>query len=395
MSVQPLARPSTATRGRPLRAVDFARAPFLVIWETTQSCALACRHCRASAQPGRDPRELTTVEGFRLIDQVAEMGTPILILSGGDPVNRPDLFELVRHGKARGLRMATIPAATDCLTRELVQELKASGLDQMAVSIDFPRAALHDAFRGVPGAFAKTMRAVEWAHEVGLPLQVNTTVCGDTAPFLEEMADFVQGLGIVFWEVFFLVPMGRGSVLTGLSASECERLFEVIYRVQKKEGFIVKVTEAPHYRRHVAQREMKDEGAPSARPQGLAAMPARLTQSEGPGHTVGLAPRGVNSGNGFLFVSHLGEIMPSGFLPIPVGNVREMPLASAYREAPLFRQLRTPSSYKGRCGRCEFRDICGGSRSRAYGLTGDPFETDPWCSYVPGVPGGGAPRLED
>jgi radical SAM protein len=366
-----------------LRPVDFARAPFLVIWETTQSCALACRHCRASAQPGRDPGELTTEEGFSLVDQVAEMGTPILILSGGDPVNRPDLLELIRHGKSRGLRMATIPAATDCLTRELVHSLKQAGLDQMAVSLDFPRAELHDAFRGVPGAFAKTMEAVGWAHEAGLPLQVNTTVCGDTAPYLEEMAGFVQGLGIVFWEVFFLVPMGRGSLLAGLSASECERLFEVIYRVQKKEGFVVKVTEAPHYRRHVAQREMKDEGLASARPEGLAVMPERLTRSEGPGHTVGLAPRGVNSGNGFLFVSHRGEIMPSGFLPIPVGNVREMKVAHAYRDAPLFRQLRTPSIFKGRCGRCEFRDICGGSRSRAYGLTGDPFETDPWCSYEP------------
>ena len=266
-----------------MRSVDFARAPFLVIWETTQSCALACRHCRASAQPGRDPRELTTEEGFGVIDQVAEMGTPIMILSGGDPVNRPDLLDLIRHGKGRGLRMATIPAATDCLTRELVVSLKDAGCDQMAVSLDFPRAELHDGFRGVPGAFEKTMQAVEWAHEVGLPLQVNTTVCGDTAPYLEEMAEFVQGLGIVFWEVFFLVPMGRGSVLTGLSAAECERLFEVIYRVQKKDGFIVKVTEAPHYRRHVAQREMKDEGRPTARPHGLAAMPARLTRLRGPG----------------------------------------------------------------------------------------------------------------
>lgn len=366
-----------------LRSIDFAVSPFLVIWETTQACALVCRHCRASAQPGRHPGELTTSEGLHLIDQVAGMGTPIMILSGGDPVNRPDLLDLVRHGKSRGLRMATIPAATDCLTRELVQSLKASGLDQMAVSLDFPRAEQHDAFRGVPGAFAKSMQAVEWAHEARLPLQVNTTVCGDTAPYLEEMAQFVRTLGIVFWEVFFLVPMGRGSVLAGLSASECERLFEVIYRVQKKEGFVVKVTEAPHYRRHVAQHEMKEAGALSARPEGLAAMPARLTRSEGPGHTVGLAPRGVNSGNGFLFVSHVGEIMPSGFLPIPVGNVREMAIADAYREAPLLRQLRTPSSFKGRCGRCEFRDICGGSRSRAYGLTGDPFETDPWCSYEP------------
>ncbi len=373
----------TETRPGPPRGVDFAQAPFLTIWETTRSCALACRHCRASAQPFRDPRELTTSEAFGLIDQVAEMGTPILILSGGDPVNRPDLFDLVRHGKSRGLRVATIPAATDCLTRQLVESLKDAGLDQMAVSLDFPRAELHDSFRGVPGAFTKTMQAVRWAHDVGLPLQVNTTVCGDTAPYLEEMADLVQGLGIGFWEVFFLVPTGRGSGLPGLTPSDCERLFEVIYRVQRREGFVVKVTEAPHYRRHVAQREMKEAGAPSARVDGLATMPARLTRSEGPGHTVGLAPRGVNAGNGFMFVSHTGEIMPSGFLPIPVGNVRELKLAKAYRESPLFLKLRTPSEFKGRCGRCEFRDICGGSRSRALGLTGDPFETDPWCAYQP------------
>ena len=252
----------------------------------------------------------------------------------------------------------------------------------MALCLDFPRPGLHDGFRGVPGAFAKTLEAVSWAHEASLPLQINTTVCGDTAPYLEEMAEFVQKLGIVFWEVFFLVPMGRGSVLAGLRASECERLFDVIYRIQKKCPFIVKVTEAPHYRRHVAQRELKEAGA-SARPEGAAAMPARLTQSEGPGHTVGLAPRGVNSGNGFLFVSHLGEIFPSGFLPIPVGNVRHMTLSEAYRQTDLFRRLRRPELLKGRCGRCEFRDICGGSRSRAFGLTGDPFETDPWCSYEP------------
>jgi radical SAM protein len=365
-----------------LRAVDFALSPFLVIWETTQACALACRHCRASAQPGRDPRELSLDEGRRVIDEVADMGTPLMVLSGGDPVNRPDLLDLIRHGKARALRMATIPAATDCLTRHLVRDLAEAGLDQMAVSLDFPRAEQHDAFRGVPGSFAKTMQAVEWAHEAGLPLQVNTTVCGDTAPYMEEMAEFVQGLGIVFWEVFFLVPMGRGTILTGLSASECERLFEVIYGLQKKGEFIVKVTEAPHYRRHVAQREMREAGR-SPRPIDQAQMPERLTQSEGPGHTVGLAPRGVNSGKGFLFVSHVGEIFPSGFLPIPVGSVREMSLAHAYRETDLFKKLRAPDLLKGRCGRCEFREICGGSRSRAFGLTGDPFESDPWCSYEP------------
>ncbi len=368
--------------GSLFQSVDFARAPFLVIWETTQACGLACRHCRASARPWRDPRELDTHEGYALIRQVADMGTPLLILSGGDPVNRPDLFELIRYSKTMGLRTATIPAATEALTRELVIHLKQSGLDQMALSLDFPRAELHDAFRGVPGAFAKTLEAAAWAREAGLPLQVNTTVCGDTAAYLEEMAAFVATLGIVFWEVFFLVPTGRGSELQGLSASECERLFDILYRAQKKGDFIVKVTEAPHYRRHVAQRERVAHGE-RERPRGAVAMPALLTTSEGPGHTVGLAPRGVNSGNGFLFVSHTGEIYPSGFLPIPAGNVRETTLGDTYRHSPLFRALREPTALKGRCGACEYAAICGGSRSRAFGLTGDHLASDPWCSYEP------------
>ena len=364
-----------------MRSVDFDVAPFLVIWETTQSCALACRHCRASARPWRDPLELTTEEGERLVRETAEMGTPLLVFSGGDPVNRPDLVDLIRCGKSYGLRTATIPAATESLSRDVVAKLKDAGLDQMALSLDFPRPDLHDAFRGVPGAFAKTLEAVGWAHELGLPLQINTTVCGDTAPYLEQMAAFVEGLGIVFWEVFFLVPMGRGSLLAGLEAAQCERLFDVIYRVQKKGTFIVKVTEAPHYRRHVAQRERR-EARESGRPQGIVGMPAVLTRSEGPGHSVGLAPRGVNAGNGFLFVSHRGDVFPSGFLPLSVGNVRQTSLAEAYR-SDLFRRLRTPDLLEGRCGRCEYRQICGGSRSRAFGLTGDPLETDPWCAYEP------------
>jgi AdoMet-dependent heme synthase len=377
-------RTSLLVRSAPVHGVDFQLAPFLVIWETTQACALACRHCRASARPYRDPRELTTEEGRRVIEQTAAMGTRILVLSGGDPVNRPDLLELIAHGKGQGLRMATIPAATERLDRDLVMGLKQAGADQMALSLDFPRAELHDGFRGVPGAFAKTMEAVAWAHEAALPLQINTTVCADTAPYLEEMAALVETLGIVFWEVFFLVPVGRGTLLGGLAPEQCEKLFSLLYGVQKKGAFIVKVTEAPHYRRHVAQREMRAKGEAS-RPTLPVAMPAVLTSSEGPGHTVGLAPRGVNSGNGFLFVSHEGEIYPSGFLPLSVGNVRSCSLAEAYRHSPLFRSLRDPGLLKGRCGRCEFREICGGSRSRAFGLTGDAFETDPWCAYDPAI----------
>jgi len=362
--------------------VDFSRAPFLVIWETTQACGLACRHCRASARPFRDVGELSTIEGFRVLDEIAAMGTPLVVLSGGDPLNRPDLMELIRHGKSLGLRVATIPAATEALTREVVEELKSAGLDQMALSLDYPRAALHDDFRGVQGAFDKTLAAAGWAREAGLPLQINTTVAAETAPYLEEMAGLVEELGVVFWEVFFLVPTGRGAVLSGLAPSEHERVFDLLYRTQKKGRFIVKVTEAPHYRRHVAQRERQAAGA-SARPSGPVAMPRILTTSEGPGHTVGLAPRGVNAGNGFLFVSHRGAIYPSGFLPLSVGNVRTLPLAEAYRESDLFRALRDPDRLQDRCGRCEFRSICGGSRARAFAMTGSLFAADPWCTYEP------------
>jgi len=363
-----------------LPAVDFDRAPFLVIWETTQACALACRHCRASARPWRDPLELSTDEGRRLIDGTAEMGTPIIVFSGGDPLSRPDLADLIAHAKRRGLRAATIPAATDALDRDAVFRIRDAGADQMALSLDFPDAASHDDFRGVEGAFEKTMEAVGWAHLAGLPLQINTTVCGMNASRLEEMADFVGRLDIVFWEVFFLVPMGRGAALGGLSASRCERLFDVLYRAQKSRRFVVKVTEAPHYRRHVALRQAG--GRPPA-PGPVAEMPALLTRSEGPGHTIGLAPRGVNAGNGFLFVSHQGDVYPSGFLPLKTGNVRQSTIAQLYRDHETFRALRDPDRLKGRCGRCEFRSICGGSRARAFALTGDAFATDPWCAYEP------------
>ena len=359
--------------------VDFEQAPFLVIWEITQGCDLVCRHCRASAQPGRDPHELTTEEGERLLADAKEMGTPVFILSGGDPAKRPDLCHLVRAGKDLGLRMGTIPAATPTLGRELVCGLKEAGLDQMALSLDFPRADLHDEFRGVRGAFAKTMQAVDWAHEVQLPLQINTTLCGQSAPYLSEMADCVRQLDIVFWEVFFLVPTGRGADLGGLTAEQCEELFAILYRVQKQEKFIVKVTEAPHYRRYVAQREQQESGtsAPGE------SMPQQLLRSEGPGHTVGLAPRGVNAGNGFVFVSHVGDVYPSGFLPVCAGNVRTQTLTDIYRNTEIFRTLRNPDLLLGRCGRCEYRAICGGSRSRALAVTDSYLATDPWCAYQP------------
>ena len=363
--------------------IDYDRTPFVLIWETTQACDLTCRHCRAAAQPNHHPGELSTAEGEDLLRQAASLGTPIFVLSGGDPLKRPDLFHLIRYGADLKMRMATIPAATPLLTEDVVRRLKDSGLDQMAQSVDFPRAELHDNFRGVPGAFAKSMQAIEWANKHHIPVQINTTLCGRSAPYLEEMIELIQRLGIVFWEVFFLVPMGRGVDLGGLTAAQCEEIFAVLYRVQKTSRFLVKVTEAPHYRRYVAQCEMAEKQE-SRRPHGpVQDLPDQLMRTEGPGHSIGLAARGVNSGNGFAFISHTGDVYPSGFLPVNAGNLRERRLASMYRDTELFKELRRPWEFKGVCGICEFNTICGGSRSRAYALTGDYLASDPWCAYQP------------
>jgi MoaA/NifB/PqqE/SkfB family radical SAM enzyme len=258
------------------------------------------------------------------------------------------------------------------------------------LSLDFPTAELHDSFRGVPGAFAKTMQAVEWAHRHELPLQINTTLGAESARHLPEMVELVKKLGIVFWEVFFLVPMGRGSTLTGLTARQCEEIFEVLYKVQKEESFLVKVTEAPHFRRYVVQKEWRTGAVPRPAGHPGGSLPEQLVRTEGPGHTIGLASQGVNAGNGFLFVSHIGEVYPSGFLPVSAGNFRVDELAKIYRDSVLFRKLRTPSGFRGVCGICEFNSFCGGSRSRAFALTGDPLASDPWCVYRP-APSAGDP----
>ncbi|MFQ5876437.1 MAG: TIGR04053 family radical SAM/SPASM domain-containing protein [Acidobacteriota bacterium] len=367
------------------RRVDYDRTPFLIIWETTQACDLTCRHCRASAEPHRHPRELSTGEGEDLLRQAAGMGTPIFILSGGDPLKRPDLYDLIRCGAGLGMRMATIPAATGLLTEGAIGRLKEAGLSQMALSLDFPTADLHDEFRGAPGAFDRTMRAIEWAHARDLPLQINTTITAASLPHLETMLRLVERLMVVFWEVFFLVPMGRASDLQGLTAAQCEEAFAILYRAQKRARFLIKVTEAPHYRRYVAQQEER-EGSDRA-PRRPGALPAQLVRTEGPGGSIGLAPRGVNAGNGFLFVSHTGEVFPSGFLPISAGNVRGASLASIYRDNEMFRKLRTPRELLGVCGACEYNAICGGSRSRAFALTGDFLASDPWCAHRPAVDG--------
>ncbi len=365
------------------RSFDFGRSPFLVIWEVTQACPLACRHCRAEAQERRDPGELTTAEGKGLLDQIRAMGTPVCVLSGGDPLKRPDLAELVRHGSAAGLRMATIPAASADLTRERIVDLKEAGLAQIAFSLDGPTAAKHDTFRQVPGTFDRTMRAARWAHELGLPLQINTTFTRDTFDDADAMIALVRELGIVFWEVFSLVPTGRGEALPPMTGPQHETLFAKLDALSKEVRFIIKVTEAPHYRRFVLERRAGGEGADVAGPASRSAIPAQLSRELSTGDSFGQRQKGINAGKGFCFVSHTGEVFPSGFLPISVGSVRGAPLAELYRESPLMVRLRDAGRLGGRCGRCEYADVCGGSRARAYAMTGDCLAEDPCCLYEP------------
>ncbi len=366
---------------RNIRDLDFSLTPFVAIWEVTRACDLACRHCRAEAINLRSPDELSTEEGYDLIDKIRSMGTHLLVLSGGDPVKREDIFDLIRYGALSGLRMATIPAATGSLTPGLVTKLKEAGLSQIAFSLDGPDRETHDTFRGTPGAFDLTIKGAWYARMAGLPLQINTTFGMHNIDHFDEIARLVKDLEVVFWEVFFLVPMGRGRLLQQMKAHQYERLFEKLYRFSKEVDFIVKITEAQHYRRYVMVREMKDRG-PNGKDDPVN-LPERLTRDFGPGGSIGLAPKGVNSGNGFVFISHTGEVFPSGFLPVSAGNVRNESIVDIYRKSPLFVGLRDYSKLKGKCGACEWKYICGGSRARAYALTGDYMESEPGCAFVP------------
>jgi AdoMet-dependent heme synthase len=346
--------------------VDFDRAPFLVIWEVTRACALACVHCRADAIARRDPRELTTEEGFALIDQVRSFGTPppLLVLTGGDPMWRKDLAQLVGHASRAGLTVALTPSGTAMPTRQRLAELKEAGLSRVAVSLDGPDPASHDAFRGIKGSYAYTLKIIEAVADLGLPLQINSTVSRRTLSLLPALAERVAGFPLTLWAVFFLVQTGRGASLEQITADECEEVLAFLDGLSRRAGFGIKTTEAPHYRRVQARHEQAGVGP-------------------GPGRRQLRAPRAVNDGNGFVFVDHVGDICPSGFLPMPRGNARAGRLVETYREDRVFRQLRDPDALGGRCGRCEWRAVCGGSRSRAFAATGDPFAEDPLCAYQP------------
>ena len=362
-----------------LADADFDQAPFTIAWELTRACAFACRHCRAEAQPRRHPEELTTEESFRLIDQIKEFGDPILVMTGGDPMMRRDLYDILAYAVQRGLRTSLTPTTTRLVTPNALARVREAGVRRVAVSIDGPSADVHDAFRGFPGSFEMALDIARDTVAAGLSLQVNTTVSRYNIRLLEEMMGLVAQLGVVQWSLFFLVPTGRASVTDMITAEAHELVFHWLYDLSRRVPFDIKSTAAPAYRRVVIQREQGKRSAAA----GERAAP--VLAGAGYRYRDGLdrPAKGVNDGKGFCFISHLGDVSPSGFLPLPAGNVRQQSVVDIYRSSPLFRSLRDTGALKGRCGRCEFRELCGGSRARAYALTGDHLAEDPSCVYQP------------
>ncbi len=357
-----------ASAARPdYTADDFPHSPLVAFYEVTRACNLLCRHCRAEAQPHSDPQELKPGTSLALIDDLARFPKPpLLVLTGGDPIKRRDIFEIVHHAVASGLKTAMTPSATKLVTSEAVQRLKTAGLHRLAVSLDGADAATHDNFRRVPGSFQRTLEIIADAAACGLPLQINTTIARHNFNQIDAIAEVLAAFPIVLWSVFFLVPTGRALADQRITPDEFELAFEKLYQQGLSRKYAIKTTEAPHYRRFVLEK-MK-QAAP---------------RTEDPTAQRPVMPNivGTNDGRGVMFISHIGEIFPSGFLPVLCGKFPRDSVVHTYQYAPLFVDLRNPEKLKGKCGACQYRDICGGSRARAYGLTGDPLAAEPDCLY--------------
>jgi radical SAM protein len=353
-------------RGAPGPSRDFRHSPLLVFYELTRACDLVCLHCRACAQAAPAADELSSGASRALLQQIADFPTrPLLVLTGGDPFKRPDLCGLVRHATNLGMQVAVTPSATPLVTREAIARLWHAGLSRLAVSLDGPDAASHDRFRGVAGSFERTLEIIKDARRLGLPVQVNTTLTPGNWERIEEFARLLDELQIALWSVFFLVPVGRGAALPRLSGQQVEAAFAQLWQEARRRSFPIKTTEAPHYRRFVAQQKGEDRDLPQPTPR------------------KGYAPLHTNDGKGILFVAHNGTIYPSGFLPIPAGVFPQDHIVEVYQKSPLFQSLRDPDRLEGKCRACEFRKLCGGSRARAYAMTGNPLAEEPDCTYRP------------
>ncbi len=373
---------------------DLSQRPFMVIWETTQACDLACRHCRAHAQPEAHPDQLSFEEGCRLIDQIIDFGkpNPLVILTGGDPFKRADIFDLTQYASSRGLPVALSPSGTPLLSGENLAKLKDAGCRAISLSLDASCPEIHDTFRGVPGSFDWTIGGWKMAQSLGLKLQINTTVTRHNLFDLPKIFALVREMGAMTWSVFFLVPTGRGQAEDEISPDDYEAVMNFLYDASKYIG--LKTTEGHHFKRVVLQRAFLDaRNLPAREYMNLNSTYDRLhedllRETGGmemlPTDRIRRTPLHVNAADGFVFVSLLGHVFPSGYLPVSAGNILETHLKSIYQDSELFRSLRAKKELKGRCGACEFNRVCGGSRSRAYATTGDLLAEEPYCAYVPG-----------
>jgi AdoMet-dependent heme synthase len=353
-----------------MSANGFAKAPSRVYWELTRACDLACRHCRAEAQPGRAADELTTEECFAVLRDLADAGSPAphVVFTGGDPFKRPDLLDLVREGVRLGLGVSVAPSATMTITHDVVHALKAAGVEAMSLSLDGSTPARHDAIRGVLGCYGWTLAAAQRIVNAGIPLQVNTLVTRETAADLEAIGEVVARMGAARWSLFFLISVGRGRVLSPLPAAESERTLQWVARQSTRWPFVITTTEAPHFRRIVVQR-MKAAGR-------TAEEIRRSPLARG---------FGIRDGSGIMFIAANGDVTPSGFLPLVVGNARRASVVGLYRDDVVFQALRAPETFRGRCGACTFHALCGGSRARAWAASGDVLGEDPLCAWDPGA----------
>jgi AdoMet-dependent heme synthase len=373
-------------------ASDRNERPFIVIWETTQACDLACKHCRAEASTSHHPNMLTLDQGRILIDQIAAFGQPhpLFVLTGGDPFKRDDIFELIQYASEQGLPVALSPSGTPLLNRENLMRVKERGGKAISLSLDGSTAAIHDSFRQVDGSFEWTVNGWNVAHEAGLKIQINTTVTRYNLFDLPEIFRLVREMKAMTWSVFFLVPTGRGQVDDEISAQDYEAVMNFLYDASKYIG--LKTTEGHHYKRVVLQRAfLETNQLPYEEYMLLNETYTRL--SEGLNEVVkgGLparermrrTPMHVNAGDGFIFISLLGDVFPSGYLPVKAGNILDTSLMEIYQNNQLFQSLRNRDHLKGRCGSCEYNKICGGSRSRAYAVSGDLLGEEPYCAYIP------------
>ncbi len=366
----------------------YEEKPVLVFWETTKACQLKCRHCRAEAILQALPGELNTKEGKALIDSLTDFGRPypILILTGGDPLMRKDIFELIDYAVGKGIRVGLAPAVTPLLTEETIERIAERGVKAVSISLDSPFPEVHDAIRGIEGTWEKTVWAIKEFLKHGLAVQVNTVVMRETVDGLPEMVKLIKDLGVEIWEVFYLVPTGRGNFESDLRPEEWEDVTHFLYEASKH--LLVRTTEGPMFRRVAIMRKALEEKGLD--PDGVLKpgelyfrLKKRLVELLGEGGEARAQTMGTRDGKGIVFIAYNGNVYPSGFLPFSVGNVREKSLVEIYREGELMKKLRS-AEFEGRCGKCEFREICGGSRARAYAYSLNPLAEDPACPYEPG-----------